>query len=134
MASSATYANAVLLRESSRGGSAWFRLLDEVPPDELDDGVSIIADLPPVEIPLDGATSWDVANRQANPADPLTIDTSVLAADVVPKGWVLFEDEACTLPTVGGNLVDIIVLPDSDVTVPTQTITIRFPASAAKLL
>ena len=40
-----------------------------------------------------------------------------------PIGW-----------TVGGNLVDIIVLPDSDVTVPTQTITIRFPASAAKLL
>lgn len=134
MASSEAYANAVLLRECSRGGSEWFRLLDVAPPDELGAGVSVIADIPAVAIPLDGASSWVVANRQANPVDPLTLDASGLTGDVVPLGWCLFEDAACTLPTLAGRLADIKVTPGSSVTVPAATVTKRFPASVASTL
>lgn len=133
MASSDAYANGVLLREVSRGGSGWFRLLDAAPSDDLST-FSVADEIPPVELPYDGVATWVVAGRQANPVDPIVPDTSGVTVTVTPLGWALFEDEACTLPEIGGRLADVKVTPGSTVVVPAATVTIRFPASVADLL
>ena len=132
MASSDAFADEALTLTVEAGGSWWFALLDAAPADDLS-SFSLVADLPPVELARDALT-WVVAGRQANPVEPLILDTSGLAADVVPLGWCLFDDEACTLPRIGGRLVDIKVTPGSVVNVPVQTVTIRYPASVADLL
>jgi hypothetical protein len=132
MASSDDFADEALSLVVEAGGSWWFALLDLAPADDLST-FSLVEDIPPVELARD-AVSWVVANRQANPADPISLDTSALVADVVPLGWCLFDDEACTLPRIAGRLVDIKVTPGSTVSVPTATVTIRYPASVAGTL
>jgi hypothetical protein len=132
MASSDVFADEALSLVVEAGGSWWFALLDLAPADDLST-FSPVEDIPPVELARD-AVSWVVLNRQANPADPISLDTSALVADVVPLGWCLFDDEALTLPRIAGRLVDIKVTPGSAVSVPPETVTIRYPASVAATL
>lgn len=132
MSSSEDFADEALTLVVEAGGSWWLALLDTAPPDDLAT-VSVIADIPPVEIARD-ALSWVVASRQANPVDALTLDTTALTADVVPLAWCLFDDAALTLPRIAGRLADIRVTPGSTVTVPAATVTIRYPASVASTL
>jgi hypothetical protein len=130
--SSDAFADEALTLVVEAGGSWWFGLLDAVPPDDLST-FSLVADIPLEELPRDAAT-WDVANRQANPSAPITLDTSSLAADVVPVAWCLFDDSGGTTPIIAGRLADIAVTPGSSVNVPAATVTIRYPASVADLL
>jgi len=132
MASSDDFADEALALVVEAGGSWWFGLLDLAPADDLS-SLSLLEDVPPVELARDSA-AWVVANRQANPANPISLDTSGLSDTVVPLGWCLFDDEACTLPRIAGRLVDIKVTPGSVVNVPVQTVTIRYPAAVADLL
>ena len=132
MASSDDFANEALTLVVEAGGSWYFGLLDAVPPDDLST-FSLIADIPLVTLARNSVT-WDVADRQANPAAPITLDTSSLVADVIPVAWCLFDDSGGTSPSIAGRLADIVVVPDADVTVPAQTVTIRYPASVADLL
>lgn len=132
MPSSDAFADEALTLIVEAGGSWWFGLLDAAPSDDLST-FSLIADIPTVEIARD-AVSWNVVARQANPADPITLDTSALVADVVPLAWCLFDDEAGTVPVLSGRLADLRVTPDAVVNVPTATVTIRYPASVAATL
>jgi hypothetical protein len=74
------------------------------------------------------------AGRAATPADPIPLDTSSLTGDVVPLAWCLFDDEAATVPRLSGRLADIKLVPDSDVSVPAQTVNIPYPATVAATL
>jgi hypothetical protein len=132
MASSDAFADEALTLIVEAGGSWWFGLLDAAPSDDLST-FSLIADIPTVELPRDSST-WNVVARQANPADPISLDTSALVADVVPLAWCLFDDEAGTVPVLSGRLADLVVVPDASVSVPVETVTIRYPATVAATL
>jgi hypothetical protein len=132
VASSDDFANEVLTLVVEAGGSWYFGVLDAVPPADLST-FSLIADIPLVTLARNSAT-WDVADRQANPAAPIALDTSSLAADVTPVAWCLFDDSGGTSPSLSGRLADINVTPGADVIVPVQTVTIPYPAAVADLL
>lgn len=132
MASSDAFADEALSLVVEAGGSWWFALLDLAPADDLS-SVSVIEEIPPVAVAR-SAAAWDVSDRQANPVDAISLDTSGLSSTVVPLGWCLFDDEALTLPRLAGRLSDIKVTPDSSVIVPSATVTIRYPASVAATL
>jgi hypothetical protein len=132
VASSDDFADEVLTLVVEAGGSWWFGVLDAAPPDDLST-FSLIADIPTVELPRDSST-WVVAGRAATPADPIPLDTSSLTGDVVPLAWCLFDDEAATVPRLSGRLADIKLVPDSDVSVPAQTVNIPYPATVAATL
>jgi hypothetical protein len=132
VASSDDFANDTLTAIVEAGGSWYFGLLDAVPPDDLST-FSLISEIPAETIARNSAT-WDVANREAYLAAPLTLDTSSVVADVVPVAWCLFDDSGRTTPRIAGRLADIKVTPGSDVTVPAATVTIRYPATVAATL
>jgi hypothetical protein len=132
VASSDDFADEVLTLVVEAGGSWWFGVLDAAPPDDLST-FSLITDIPAVTLARNSAT-WDVSGRQANPAAPITLDTSSLTGDVVPLAWCLFDDEAGTVPRLSGRLADIKLVPDSDVSVPAQTVNIPYPATVAATL
>lgn len=132
MASSDDFADEALTLIVEAGGSWWLGLLDAVPSDDLVT-FSLVADIPTVELPRDSAT-WVVSARAAVMADPVTLDSSAVVADVVPLAWCLFDDEAGTVPRIAGRLADIRVTPDSTVVVPAETVQIRYPVTLAATL
>jgi hypothetical protein len=132
VASSDDFANDTLTAIVEAGGSWYFGLLDTVPPDDLST-FSLISEIPAETIARNSAT-WDVANREAYLAAPLTLDTSSVVADVVPVAWCLFDDSGRTTPRISGRLADIRVTPGAEVVVPAATVTIRYPATVAATL
>jgi hypothetical protein len=134
MASSDVFADEALTLIVEAGGSWYFGLLDDVPPDDLST-FSLITDIPAVTLARNSAT-WDVAGRQANPAAPITLDTSSLTGDVVALGWCLFDDSGRTVPHWAGRITGtgIKIVPDAPTIVPTTTVNIRFPATVAATL
>jgi hypothetical protein len=133
VASSDAFANEVLTLVVEAGGSWYFGVLDAVPPADLST-FSLITEIPLVTLARNSAT-WDVANRAANPAAPITLDVSGVTTTTTPLAWCLFDDTGGTVPRLSGNLSDINITPGSpDVTVPVQTVNIPFPAAVADLL
>lgn len=131
MASWEAFAEEVLTAAVEAGGSWWFAVLDAAPASDV--SPSVIAEIPPVELPRNGVT-WVVDGRVAYPVDPIALDTSGLSGDVTPQGWCLFDDMALTLPRIAGRLTDVIVTPGSVLHVPAAAVTIRFPADVAATL
>jgi hypothetical protein len=132
MASSDVFADEALTLIVEAGGSWYFGLLDDVPPDDLST-FSLITDIPAVTLARNAAT-WDVSAREARPAADITLDTSSLTGDVVAVAWCLFDDSGRTVPHWSGRLADTRIVPDAPSRVNKATVNIRFPATVAATL
>jgi hypothetical protein len=132
MASSDVFADEALTLIVEAGGSWYFGLLDDVPPDDLST-FSLITEIPAVTLARNSAT-WDVSAREARPAADITLDTSSLTGDVVAVAWCLFDDSGRTVPHWSGRLADTRIVPDAPSRVNKATVNIRFPATVAATL
>jgi hypothetical protein len=132
VASSDAFADEALTLIVEAGGSWYFGLLDDWPPDDLS-SFSLISEIPAVTLARNSAT-WDVAAREANPAADIDLDTSSLSGDVVAVAWCLFDDSGRTTPRWSGRLADTKIVPDAPTKVAKETVNIRFPASVAATL
>lgn len=119
----------VLQLVTRAGGSWWLAIASNQPTAE--DDVVELADIPPLEIPRDD-TAWDdpadgaVSHLTGVTMDPATAETSAGA-------WVLFDDEALTIPRWSRWLVlddESQNVPEgTELVLPPEVLTIKFTPS-----
>ena len=108
-ATSDDFAHEILSLVTTAGGSWWLALIESRPESAADLLAAVPGDLcpiAPVEVPRDSLTWSTPAGREVH----LLADVSMPAStgDCSPAAWVLFDDEALTVPRVRGWLPDLI--------------------------
>lgn len=78
------------------GGSWWLGITQNQP--SADDDTIDLADIPPLEVPRD-ATAW-AAPAVGSVSHATGVTLPAATGDTSAAAWVLFDDEACTLPRI----------------------------------
>ena len=125
MPTSTAAANATLDLEVAAGTSWWvgFALND------LDVNLSTTVDeapMPRVQLPRDGATTWEAADgRQVRPLADLPV--GVASEDFTPTFWVAWDSETGGAPQRAARVPDTAVLAGTTVVIPAATLTLTTP-------
>jgi len=122
-----TEANSNLDSIVSAGGSYWVGLSLTVPDDDLSAGSIEDSGLALVELPRNGATTWEAAtDRSVQPKADLDMGTAT--EDFVPAARVFYADSAGSTPLRSAKVTDMTVTAGSHVTIPAEALAISVPA------
>lgn len=120
-------ANANLNSIVNAGGSYWVGLSLTVPDDALSPASIEDSGLPLVQLPRNGATTWEAAaDRTVQPLAAL--DLGVATVDLVPAARVFYADSAGTTPLRSARVTDMTVAAGSHVIIPPEALAISVPA------
>jgi hypothetical protein len=118
-------ANATLDLEVSAGGSWWISFATN----DLDVALTVTVDeapMPRVELPRDGATTWESADvRHVRPLADLPM--GVASDDFTPTFWVAWDAETGGTPQHAARVPDTQVLAGATVVIPADTLTLTHP-------
>lgn len=118
-------ANATLDREVSAGGSWWIGFATN-DLDELLTVTVVEAAMARVELPLNGATTWEAAaDRRVQPLANLT--AGVAAEDFTPTFWVAWDAEFGGTPQRAGRIPDTEILTGTTVVIPPDALVLVTP-------
>lgn len=129
MPTSDAAANATLDREVSAGGSWWVGLALNAGVDVLDAALTvpvIESALPRVELPRDGAATWEAASsRMVRPLAAVSFGAA--PADETPTYWVLWSAETGGTPQHAGQIPDSSYTAGTGAVLPAESLVLTHP-------